>query len=97
VNGYKKIIMGVALIVGAGAVGYYLYQDDVADNGMAYASKITLCQQFAQSYLKTVRKSLNIQTDSPEWDMAIDVETDMYNLCLVELNPEALKNFKTTA
>lgn len=64
-------------------------------NKKPYPSKTNLCRQFAQSYLRTISKTENI-TDygSDVWHMAVDVETDLYELCLIDLNGEDLRNFR---
>ncbi|MBI2017617.1 hypothetical protein HYS92_01055 [Candidatus Daviesbacteria bacterium] len=89
----KKLVIFVLILIGV--IAYYSYQDDIEDNGRAYPSKTNLCRQFAQSYLRTISKTENI-TDygSDIWQMAVDVETDLYELCLVDLNREALRNFR---
>lgn len=87
-------VIGVLVIVGS----LFFYQNNIEKNGKAYSNKTTLCQRFAQSYLSTVQKTDNI-TDygSEKWQIAIDIETDMYNLCLTDLNRQAVTNFKMSA
>ena len=84
-------------------VVYMLYREDLDDNGKLYSSKERLCVHFAQSYMRTVQKTDGARSSenisSPEnqrWQMAIDVETDFYNLCMVNLSTESLKNYKST-
>lgn len=98
----NKILVVVGLLF-LGAIIYYLYQNNLT-NGETYANKESLCQDFAQSYLKTVQKTDNAKSSenilSPEnqkWEMAIDVETELYNLCLLNLDKESLKNYKPKA
>jgi len=85
------------------AAGYILYKDDLDANGKLYSSKEKLCVHFAQSYLRTVQKTDNAYNSenisSPEnqrWQMAIDVETDFYNLCMLGLEDKSLKLYKST-
>lgn len=87
------IVFGLLVVIGL--VTFYLNK---TDDRRVYSSKQSLCQQFSQSYLKTVQKTDKI-TDfgSEKWQMAIDIETEMYNLCLTDLNKDALKNYKTSA
>lgn len=94
----QKTILLVGIITVVGIIAYYLYPGTIVNNGKEYSSKATLCRQFAQDYLKTVQKTDTI-TDlgSDKWNMAVDVETDLYNLCLIDLNKESLKNYKTTS
>ncbi len=99
----NKIVITILLIVVVFVVGYLLYKDDYNNNGKLYSSKEKLCTHFAQSYLRTVQKTDNARStdniSSPEnqrWQMAVDVETDFYNLCLLNLEKEALKKYKST-
>lgn len=92
------IIISVILIF-----GYLIYQDDLNANGKLYSSKEKLCMQFAQSYLRTVQKTDNARSSenisNPEnqrWEMAVDVETDFYNLCMLNLDQKSLKTYKST-
>lgn len=95
----KKIIF---IFITAFILGFFLgtliKQDSIEDNGRLYPSKSKMCQEFAQSYLKTIQKTDNI-TDfgSDKWNMAVNIETELYKLCLLDLNKEALKNYKLTA
>lgn len=81
----------ISLLVG---LVYFLTYD--TNEGKTYASKENLCVQFAQSYLRTIPKHEPNFNDE-KWQMAVDVETDLYNMCLLDLNKEALKNFKPSA
>ena len=70
---------------------------DGDDDGRLYASKEYLCMDFAQSYLRTVQKTDNITDFGGEkWQAAIAVESDFYNICLLDLNKDTLKDYKTT-
>lgn len=93
------LIVVTTIIVG----GYLLYNDDLNANGKLYPSKENLCVHFAQSYLRTVQKADNARSSenisSPEnqrWQMAVDVETDFYNLCMLNLEEKSLKTYKST-
>ncbi len=92
----KKVILIIATLLIIVSAGFYLYENDMADNGKSYASKQTLCMQFAQSYLRTIPKTETYFNDE-KWSMAVDVETDLYNMCLLDLNKESLKNYKVNA
>ena len=79
------------------------YEADFNANGKTYSSKKILCTYFAQSYLRTVRKTDNAHSsknisssENQRWEMAIDVETDFYNLCMLDLTTKSLKNYKST-
>ncbi len=95
----QKGLFVIGLIFVVGFVLYHFYAaEDIADNGKVYSSKVDLCRQFAQSYLRTIGKTDNI-TDfgSEKWKMAIDVETELYNMCRLDLNKETLKNYKPSS
>ena len=51
---------------------------------------------FAQSYLKTIPK-VEPEFNDQKWQMAVDIETELYNLCLTDLNPQAIRNFYSKA
>jgi len=89
----KNFLIVGAIILIAGLL-YFLSYD--TNEGKTYASKQNLCIQFAQSYLGTIPK-VEPDFNDKKWQMAVDVETDLYNMCLLNLNKEALKNYKPTA
>lgn len=99
----KLIIIFLIIISVVLSASYILYQDDLDANGKIYPSKEELCMHFAQSYLRTVQKTDNAHSSesiaSPEnqrWQIAIDVETDFYNLCMLNLEEKSLKMYKST-
>jgi len=99
INKRNLIILSIMILVGI--VVYFFYQDSLSHNGRLYSSKQRMCEEFAQSYLRTTQKTDSAfsseDTFSPanqKWEMAVDVETDLYNLCLIDLNGEALKKFQ---
>ena len=68
----------------------YLYK------GYRHMSQQQLCYQFANDYLNVIAKKYNIQTyKEKERTMAVDVETDIYNLCVMELDERSLVSFKS--
>ena len=86
------LIMGVIVLL----IGFVYFLTNDTNEGKTYASKENLCIQFAQSYLRTIPKHEPNLNDE-KWQMAVDVETDLYNMCLLELNKEALKNYEPSA
>jgi archaellum component FlaF (FlaF/FlaG flagellin family) len=100
----KKItaVVCAIIIVIFLVIGFFLYKDDNNVNGKIYASKETLCRQFAQSYLRTVQITDNAHSsenatsqETQRWQMAVDVETDFYNLCTLNLEENSLKMYKS--
>lgn len=75
---------------------YFLHLDDISDHGRLYSSKSSLCMEFAQSYLRTIPKTEKNFNDK-KWEMAVDVETELYNMCLLELNEKPIGAFKAKA
>lgn len=88
-------IIGVVILAVVGLV-YLLNLEDISDHGRIYSSKSSLCMEFAQSYLRTIPKTEN-NFNGKKWEMAIDVETELYNMCLLELNPETIGSYKPKA
>ncbi len=76
--------------------GYFLHVDDISDHGRLYSSKSSLCVEFAQSYLRTIPKTEKDFNDK-KWEMAIDVETELYNMCLLDISKVALGSFRAKA
>lgn len=89
------IIIAAIFLLG---LAIYFYRDYLEDDGKVFASKAILCRHFSQSYLNTIQKTEGITDfESDKWTMAIDVETNLYDLCLLDLDKEALRNYRTTA
>ena len=62
-----------------------------------YSTKQSLCNAFAKNYLKTVQQTDGIEDFGGEkWQTAIAIESDMYNMCLLDLNLENVKQFRLT-
>ena len=89
----KNPILVTSLIILTIGLIYFFISD--TSTGKTYASKQNLCIQFAQSYLKTIPKTEPNFTDET-WRMAVDVETDLYNMCLLKLTKEALMNYQSS-
>ena len=99
--GNKKIrkvwlaILSVVVLL-AGVFYYSLYQDDIRHHGRLYQSKSRMCTEFATSYLRTIQK-VEPEFNDQKWQMGVDVETELYRICLLNLNKEDLKNYSPTA
>jgi hypothetical protein len=90
----KKIILPlVSALALVGLVFWFISND--RNEGKSYKSKQVMCIDFAQSYLKTVQKTdmKSAQDDPKKWSLAVAVESDLYNLCLLDLNKDSLKSF----
>lgn len=90
-------------IVAVFLVAYLMYTDDIDTNGKLYSSKENLCAHFAKSYLRTIQKTDRARStndtfrhENLRWQMAIDIETDFYNLCILNLSTESLRDYKST-
>ncbi len=90
----RKLVAGIFLgvLLAIGLFYYWLREDDISANGMRYPSKEKLCQQFALSYLRTIR-GVEPEFDAEKWEMAVDIETEFYDLCMLDLTREAISNF----
>ena len=90
----KRIVIVFLIVIFVLLIaGFLLYQDNLIDNGKQYSSKEQLCTHFAQSYLRTVQKT---DLDNQSWEIAVDIETDLSNLCNLELNEKSLKTYKSS-
>ncbi len=92
------IFVSIATLVIGVIIGYLLnanYHND-------YVSKPKLCEDFAQKYLNVVETNENALPDSHianeriKWEMAVDIETDFYNLCMLNLDSESLQQYKSS-
>ena len=78
-------------------VGFIYFKYD-SSSGRIYKRKSDLCLDFAQSHLRTIPKTEpNFSYNNEKWKMAIDVETELYKLCLLDLNSKSLSTFKPTS
>ena len=89
-----KLYILLVLVVLFLGLFYFFTQD--TNEGKAYKDRQSLCTHFAQSYLKTIAKN-QPNLGEQEWEMAVDVETELYNMCLLDLNSEALGSYTPSA
>jgi len=91
------LVTTATLVIGV-IIGYLLnanYRND-------YVSKPKLCEDFAQKYLNVVRTKENALPDSDlpnertKWEMAVNIETDFYNLCMLNLDLESLQKYQSS-
>lgn len=94
----KIIIISISAFILGFLLGDLVKQESIGDDGRLYLNKGVMCQDFAQSYLRTIQKTDNI-TDfgGDKWDMAINIETEIYKLCSLELSKESIKQYRPTA
>jgi hypothetical protein len=92
------LILLLVTIVVIGLVAYWLNQDYIDSSGRLYPNKSKMCEQFAKSYLHTIKEVEDIDDfGSGAWLRAIDIETEIHKLCQLELTEEAIKNYQFTA
>ena len=91
--GKKSFFIAGVIILATGLTYFFTFD---TNEGKTYKSKENLCIEFAQSYLRTLPK-VESEFNDIKWQMAIDVETDLYNMCLLELSNEALGNYRPSA
>mgnify|MGYP001481312584 CR=1 FL=1 len=82
--------------------GYIFYLSHFNDGSTLYLNKEKLCMDFARSYLQTVQNTdaagSREDSSNPEnirWEMAIDIGTDLYNLCRLDLEYSSLESYKS--
>jgi len=85
-------VIFLAIIV---RIGYFFYQEDIRSNGRNFENRSKMCFQFAVDYLNNIEKDPNFTEDKRE--LAIDIETEITNLCQLELTSEAARNYKPSA
>jgi hypothetical protein len=91
-----KILAGLVLVetIGLLALGWRLVDFETRDDGREFKSQLAMCAYLAQSYLKTQGKLVG--SENVRWNRAIDVETNLYNLCLTPLTDVALRELRLT-
>lgn len=91
------LVSTTALLIGV-IFGYLLnanYRND-------YVNKPKLCQDFAQKYLNVAstkekaHPNSNLPNERIKWEMAVDIETDFYNLCMLNLDSGSLQKYKSS-
>lgn len=92
----KNTKLYLALILATLCIGLFYFFTQDTNDGKAFKDKQGLCAYFAQSYLKTIAQN-QPNLSEQEWEMAVDVETDLYNMCLLDLNKEALGAYTPSA
>lgn len=89
-----RFLFGAVVIV---AIFYFFFRQDITGSrGRMYSDKKKMCAEFAQSYLRTIQK-IEPGFNDQKWQMAIDIETEIFKLCSLNLNAESLKDYKPTA
>lgn len=94
----KKTAIGILLsVVTIAGVFYYLWQQDIiGSQGRLYPSKDKMCAEFAQSYLRTIQK-IEPNFNDEKWQRAVDIETELHKLCILDLTQEAIREYKNTS
>lgn len=85
----KKIVFGLSwglTLLVAFLFGWWLGREAILDTGRVYPNRTTMCTHFAQSYLLTIRQEPGFNED--KWQKAIDIETEFFNLCMLDLAEE---------
>lgn len=91
----KQLFLGLLFIFVGFLIGYFMRYPINEDYKLRFHGS---CNQLALDYLDKAEKAYGIDTHGePEWRRAVDVETDIFNLCGMNLdNEESLKSFKST-
>jgi len=92
------LILLLVIFVVIGLVAYWLHQDYIDSSGRLYPSKSKMCEQFAKSYLRTIKEVEDIDDFGGDaWLRTVDIETEIHKLCQLELTDESIKNYQSTA
>lgn len=59
-----------------------------------YKSKTDFCLKMAKIYLEDFMAK-EVGSNDSLWNKAVDIETDMYNLCILGTDDKSLGNFKS--
>jgi ubiquitin-protein ligase len=93
---FALFILGIVLVVGYFFVSGFFTPSDAPGN--LYTTKGEMCIDFAQSYLKTIQKTENIHDyGSEKWKVAIDIETEIYNICRLDLTNNSVSTYQQKA
>lgn len=92
----KKIVLPVLILfLVIGVVYLWLSNQDIAHNGREYSNRSKMCYQLAIDYLRNIRNDPSY-TDE-KWNLAVDIETEITNLCQLELSEEAASKYAPKA
>src|SRR5690606_25754310 len=96
-KGKKIILIGAAviLLILIVKIGYFFYQENIRWNGRSFENRSKMCFQFAVDYLNNIKNDPNYTDEKRE--LAIDIETEITNLCQLDLTTEAVKSYKPKA
>jgi len=91
-----KLVAIITVFILVGVVAYWIYQDHVGSSGRLYPSKQKMCEEYAKSYLRTMKNEMNIDDfgrGNTDWARAIAIESEINNLCQLDLTDEALEGY----
>lgn len=94
----KKIVLisfVVILLLIVIKVGHFFYQEDIRWHGRDFATREKMCFQFAVDYLNNIEKDPNFTEDKRK--LAIDIETEIVDLCQLEFSKEAAGSYAPNA
>ncbi len=84
-NNFNLILLGVIVLL-----LFFIIKDKFMNSdGRLYSTRETMCTEFAQSYLKN---NNNFVSNSDIWAKVVDIETDIYNLCMI--NPQNMQDLQ---
>jgi len=81
----KRKVIILTLLCSILLIACLFYIDDIRHHGHVFANRQKLCTFMAQSYLRTIHEKERVADLDPRWDKAIQIETEIYNLCLSDL------------
>lgn len=96
----NKILILIVIVLSSALLFTFVKGSSIKE----YSSKMLMCQDFATTYLHNIKHidgadSLDVSgsASGQKWSIGIDIETDLYNLCLLELDEKAIQEFELSA
>ena len=90
-----KTSIAVTALVIVGFIAFWLYRQDVTHHGRTFPNRSRMGYQFAIDYLRNIENDPNYTAEKRE--LTIDIETEITDLCQLELTEEAAGNYDPTA
>lgn len=92
----RKVIPILAIIIAlTGFFAFWLHREDITHNGRTFPSRSKMCYQFAIDYLRNIKNDPNYTDEKRA--LAIDIETEITDLCQLELTDDAVGDYTPTA
>ena len=91
----KIYIIVISVLVLIGVVAFWFYRQDITHHGRLYPNRSKMCYQLAIDYLRNIKNDPAYTED--KWNLVVNIETEITNLCQLELTEEAAGNYNPKA